>query len=427
MAEERASAERLHIGFFGLRNVGKSSIVNAVTGQDLSVVSDVAGTTTDPVQKAMELLPLGPVVILDTPGIDDEGALGELRVKKTLHAMNRTDIAVLVTDVERRLQTEPEQKLIAEFHRKSIPFLVVCNRSDTRAVTEDELKELYARCNPGTPSAVAGSTPKSDTKVKLIVTSAVERVGIEELKNSLGEFAKDLENNKKIVLDLLEPQDIVVLVTPIDAAAPKGRLILPQVQTLRELLDGHCIPVVVQVEELAGTLAALAKKPKLVITDSQAFGPVSKLVPEDIPLTSFSILFARYKGYLTEAVRGAAMLSGLSDGDRVLISEGCTHHRQCGDIGTVKLPGLIRKVTGKNPEFHYTSGQEFADDLSEYKLVIHCGACMLNEREMTSRLRTATEQNCPMTNYGIALARLNGILMRSLSLFPQLQQLLGDK
>lgn len=390
---ETVSAERVHIGFFGLRNAGKSSVVNAVTGQELSLVSDVKGTTTDPVKKAMELLPLGPVVIIDTPGIDDVGELGEMRVRKARQALNLTDIAVLVTEADEAL-TQAENELISLFRDKKIPYIIAFNKSDLR-------KEL--------PS------PAENT----IYVSAKENTGIFELKEMIGKLVKAEENNKRVVGDLIEPNDIIVLVVPIDKAAPKGRLILPQQQTIRDILDTGAVSVVTRDSELTQTLAALGKKPKMVITDSQAFARVSKDTPEDIMLTSFSILFARYKGDLISAVKGAAALDKLKDGDRVLISEGCTHHRQCGDIGTVKLPALIKKHTGKSVEFEFTSGTHFPESLDGYSLVIHCGGCMLNEREMKYRVKQTLDNGIPITNYGTAIAHMNGILKRSLMPFPE--------
>lgn len=389
---ETASADRVHIGFFGLRNAGKSSVVNAVTGQELAVVSDVKGTTTDPVKKAMELLPLGPVVIIDTPGIDDEGDLGALRVKKARQALNYTDIAVLVTEAEGAL-APAENDLISRFTAKNIPYIIVRNKSDLR-----------------------GSMPPSENTVYV---SAKTGVGIEELKNTIGALAKSEENGKRIVADLIEENDLVVLVVPIDKAAPKGRLILPQQQTIRDILDAGAISVTVRDTELPAALSALGKKPKMVITDSQAFGRVSKDVPEDVLLTSFSILFARYKGDLISAVRGAAALDKLADGDTVLISEGCTHHRQCGDIGTQKLPKWISDYTGKDISFEFTSGGEFPEDLSKYALVVHCGGCMLNDREMKYRVKQTLDSGTPITNYGMTIAHIHGILKRSLMPFPE--------
>lgn len=390
---ETASAERIHIGFFGLRNAGKSSVVNAVTGQDLSLVSDVKGTTTDPVKKAMELLPLGPVVVIDTPGIDDVGELGEMRVKKARQALNYTDIAILVTEAENEL-TPAENDLVSLFKDKKIPFIIAYNKSDLRAYVP-----------PATQN--------------IIHVSAKNKTGIHELKEMIGSLARTEENSKRVVGDLIEPDDVVVLVVPIDKAAPKGRLILPQQQTIRDILDSGAVSVVTRDSELVQTLKSLAKKPKLVITDSQAFGRVSKDTPDDIMLTSFSILFARYKGDLISAVKGAAALDKLNDGDKVLISEGCTHHRQCGDIGTVKLPNLIKKHTGKSVEFEFTSGTQFPEDLTGYALVIHCGGCMLTEREMKYRVKQTIDNGIPITNYGTAIAHMNGILKRSLMPFPE--------
>ncbi|MDD6279819.1 MAG: [FeFe] hydrogenase H-cluster maturation GTPase HydF [Oscillospiraceae bacterium] len=385
------SSERIHIGFFGRRNAGKSSIVNAVTNQELSVVSDVKGTTTDPVYKAMELLPLGPVEIIDTPGIDDEGALGELRVKKTRRILAKTDIAVLITDSAVGISTA-EEELIEIFKERKIPYLIVYNKSDI--------------------------APKTDLSDNEISVSALTRSGIEELKVKIASLVTDSGEERRIIGDLLDPCDTVVLVTPIDAAAPKGRMILPQQQTLRDILDADAVAVVTKEFQLARCLEKLAGKPRMVVTDSQAFGMVSRIVPEDIPLTSFSILMARYKGFLETAVRGAAAIDKLRNGDRVLISEGCTHHRQCGDIGSIKLPALLRKKTGAELEIALSSGRDFPEDLSEFSLVIHCGGCMLNEREVTYRRSCAELQSVPFTNYGIALAHLNGILKRSLEIFP---------
>ncbi len=394
------SGERVHIGFFGKRNAGKSSIVNAVTGQELAVVSDVKGTTTDPVTKAMELLPIGPVVIIDTPGIDDEGALGELRVKKTRQILNKTDIAVLVVDAQQGI-TDVEQELITLFKAKELKYLVVYNKID---LLVDK-------------STIASEDP-------MCMVSAVSKAGIESLKEMLGQLASADEKSNYIVADLIQPNDFVVLVTPIDSAAPKGRLILPQQQTIRDILDCGAISIVTKETELKHTLDNIGKKPALVITDSQAFAPVAKDTPLDIPLTSFSILMARYKGQLEGTVHGAAAIGYLQDGDTVLISEGCTHHRQCGDIGTVKLPKLLEKTTGKQLQYKFTSGTEFPDDLSAYKLVIHCGGCMLNEREMKYRQKCAADQNIPFTNYGIAMAYMQGILKRSIAIFPDLSKVL---
>lgn len=389
---ETVSAERVHIGFFGLRNAGKSSVVNAVTGQELSLVSDVKGTTTDPVKKAMELLPLGPVIIIDTPGIDDIGELGEMRVKKARQVLNYTDIAVLVT--ENKELCVAENELITIFKAKNIPFIIAYNKSDLRT-------EKF---------------PSTDNE---IYVSAKENTNIRELKELIGKLVKLEENSKRVVGDLIKENDVIVLVVPIDKAAPKGRLILPQQQTIRDILDSGAVSVVTRDNELPETLKALGKKPRMVITDSQAFAKVSKDTPDDIPLTSFSILFARYKGDLISAVRGAAALDKLQDGDKILISEGCTHHRQCGDIGTVKLPALIKKHTGKDVIFEFTSGTQFPETLEGYKLVIHCGGCMLNDREMKYRVKQTLDNGIPITNYGIAIAHMNGILRRSIELFPE--------
>lgn len=405
---DKVSAERVHIGFFGLRNAGKSSVVNAVTGQSLSLVSETKGTTTDPVQKAMELLPIGPVVIIDTPGIDDVGTLGEMRVKRALQVLDKTDIAILVVDGEKGLQ-QADQELLKLFEEKKIPHLTVYNKSDL-------LTSL--------PSLTEKQQEKHETvshaQNDAIYVSAKNGDQIYELKERIGALAKAASaeaDEKRIVADLIQPDDVVVLVVPIDSAAPKGRLILPQQQTIRDVLESGAISVVTRETELPQTLRSLAKKPALVITDSQAFKKVNADTPADVPLTSFSILFARYKGDLKEAVHGAAQLDKLQDGDTVLISEGCTHHRQCGDIGTVKLPNWIRKYTGKELNFAFTSGGEFPEDLSPYALVVHCGGCMLNEREMKARIARAVVQNVPITNYGICIAQVHGILKRSVELF----------
>ena len=387
------SAERVHIGFFGLRNAGKSSVVNAVTGQELSVVSDVKGTTTDPVQKAMEILPLGPVVVIDTPGIDDEGALGEKRVEKTYTILNKTHIAVLVVDALKGKQ-QADNELVSIFEKKSIPYIVVYNKSDL-------LSEI--------PTA----------KQNEVYVSALKNENINELKEKMASLLKSDTKEKYIVSDLLSEGDTVVLVIPIDESAPKGRLILPQQMTIRDVLQKKCTVVACQVNELKSTLDNLVKKPRLVITDSQAFGAVSKIVPENLLLTSFSILMARYKGDLGALVDGAVKLNSIKDGDKILISEGCTHHRQCNDIGTVKIPGWIRNYTKCEPEFVFTSGGEFPKDLSGLSLIVHCGGCMLNDKEMNYRLSSAKEQGVPIVNYGVAIAQMHGILKRSLEVFPQ--------
>ncbi len=389
------SSERLHISFFGLRNAGKSSLVNAVTNQKLSLVSDIPGTTTDPVKKTMELLPIGPVVIIDTPGIDDEGSLGAMRVERALDMLDSTDIAVLVVDAAKG-EGKAESELIDIFSKKKIPFIVALNKADL----------LNER-----------KTANDVTNNNRMFVSSKTREGINELREAISRLKKDGSQERELISDLISAQDLVVLVTPIDAAAPKGRLILPQQQTLRNILDCSAIAVVTKETELEATLNSLGRKPRLVITDSQAFGFVSKVIPESIPLTSFSILFARYKGNLWQLVDGAETLDKLKDGDTILISEGCTHHRQCGDIGTEKLPSWIRKYTGKAIEFAFTSGGEFPKDLSKYALVVHCGGCMLSEREVAARLERCSDVNVPVTNFGTAIAKMNGILERSLQVF----------
>ncbi len=385
------SAERLHIGFFGMRNAGKSSVVNAVTNQDLSVVSDVLGTTTDPVKKAMELLPLGPVVIIDTPGLDDEGELGLLRVKKAKEILAKTDIAVLVIDSTIG-KSEQDNELIKLFVSRSLPYVVVYNKADL----------------------LSNRAPLNSNE---IYVSAKEKENINELKELIAKLSQSCIDKKLLVSDLLSEDDLVVLVIPIDESAPKGRLILPQQMVMRDILDNHCTCICCQDTELSKTLSSLSKKPKLIITDSQAFEKVSKDTPDDILLTSFSIIMARYKGDLDSLVQGAFMLENLSDGDHVLISEGCTHHRQCNDIGTVKIPKWIESFCGAKPQFSFTSGGQFPDDLSQYKLIVHCGGCMLNEKEMKSRMQRAKEANIPIVNYGVAIAHMNGILKRSLKPF----------
>lgn len=384
------SANRVHIGFFGLRNAGKSSVVNAVTNQEMSLVSNIKGTTTDPVKKTMEILPIGPVVIVDTPGIDDEGQLGKLRVKRTLEVLNTIDIAVLVVDATIGIQSIDSQ-LISMFQEKKLPYFIVYNKSDL-------IQE------------------KKNVSAHSIYVSASTKENINELKNLLASVVKKQED-KTIIGDLIQDNDVVLLVIPIDAAAPKGRLILPQQLVLRDILDHHAIGITCQVEELESTLKKI--QPKLVITDSQAFHEVSQIVDEKMYLTSFSILMARYKGSLNTVVHGANQLDALQDGDTILISEGCTHHRQCGDIGTDKLPKWILKYTKKNLYFEFTSGHGFKENLSKYSLVIHCGACMLNEKEVQSRVKECKKQNIPFTNYGIAIAKMNGILKRSIEVFSK--------
>lgn len=386
------AANRIHIGFFGRRNAGKSSLMNAITGQELAVVSEIKGTTTDPVFKTMELLPLGPVMIIDTPGFDDEGALGTLRIRKTCQVLNKTDIAVLVVDAADGL-TAPDQELLSLIQKKEIPHLIVYNKCDL--------------CGKSLPAGAIG-------------VSARTGAGIQELKERIGTFAPSEGNPKRIVGDLISPSDLVVLVTPIDNAAPKGRLILPQQQTLRDILDADAAAVVVKETQLKELLHSLGKMPSLVITDSQVFAVAAASVPPEIPLTSFSILMARYKGFLETAVRSAAAIDKLQNGDTILIAEGCTHHRQCNDIGTVKLPRWLKSYTGKILNIDTTSGTEFPEDLSKYQLVIHCGGCMLNEREVRFRMKSALDSDVYFTNYGITIAYMQGILRRSLEIFPQL-------
>ncbi len=395
--QDTPSSERVQIGFFGCRNAGKSSLVNAVTNQEMAVVSPVKGTTTDPVTKAMELLPLGPVLIIDTPGIDDEGGLGEQRVKRTKQILNRIDCAVLVVDSVAG-KTKADEELLNLFQEKQIPFLVAYNKSDLQM------------------PILSG---KNDVAV-----SALQKTGIEELKERIAALGKENQKERMLVKDLVKAEDLVVLVTPIDSSAPKGRLILPQQQTIRDLLEADAIPVVTKENTLKTTLESLAKKPAMVITDSQAFAQVSKDTPLDIPLTSFSILMARYKGFLEGAVQGVAAIETLQDGEKVLICEGCTHHRQCEDIGTVKIPRWLRQHTGKELELVHTSGKDFPEDLSPYRLVIHCGGCMLNEREVAYRQKCAADAGIPFTNYGIAIAYMTGILKRSIEIFPKLYTLI---
>ncbi len=387
------SADRIHIGIFGKRNAGKSSVMNALTNQNIAIVSDVSGTTTDPVLKAMEMLPLGPVVMIDTPGIDDEGELGMLRVKKSYQMLNKTDIALVVIDGEE--ESTEDTALIERIKNKNIPFVIFHNKTDI----------------------MPADFSKKDGH---LYGSALKKIGIDELKNAIIKLSEIKDDGKRIIADLIKPLDTVVLVVPIDSAAPKGRLILPQQQTIRDILEAGGVSVVVRETELAEALEKLGHKPKMVVTDSQAFEKVSAIVPDDIMLTSFSILFARYKGILETAVKGATCLDTLQDGDKILISEGCTHHRQCEDIGTVKLPKWIKKHSGKEVTFDFTSGTEFPDDLDGYKMIIHCGACMLNEREVRYRYRCAEESGVPITNYGTAIAYMNGILKRSVRPFKDI-------
>jgi [FeFe] hydrogenase H-cluster maturation GTPase HydF len=394
------ASERVHIGIFGRRNAGKSSLLNAITGQPLAVVSETAGTTTDPVRKSMEILPIGPVLLIDTPGIDDAGELGEKRVEKTRQTLRRTDVAVLVVDASLGKNGDDEE-LIRLFKKNGIPSVTAYNKCDLAAsVPEDGDDEIYV-------SAVTGRN-------------------IKKLKERIAALARADDEKLRIVGDLLRPADFAVLVVPIDKAAPRGRLILPQQQTIRDILEADATAIVVKEYELRDTLHALGKRPRIVITDSQVFAKVSADTPPDIPLTSFSILMARYKGVLDSAVEGAAELDKISDGDRILIAEGCTHHRQCDDIGTIKLPRWIRQYTGRKPAFEFSSGGEFPADLSPYRLIVHCGGCMLNEREMRYRRREAAFQGVPMTNFGILIARTQGILKRSVSVFPHLAATLGE-
>lgn len=399
------SSERVHICIFGKRNAGKSSLINAITGQNLAIVSEAKGTTTDPVYKAMELLPLGPVMIIDTPGIDDEGVLGSLRIQKAYQVLNKTDIALVIIDAAVGPSAE-DLRLIKRINAKKIPLLIVINKCET--INEDK-KTAYQALLPNG---------------KLLFVSAEQKLNIFELKEAITQTVPADENKAQIVADLLSPSDFVVLVVPIDSAAPKGRLILPQQQTIRDILEADAAAIVVKENELTNTLQNLGKRPKLVITDSQVFKKVAAKTPADILLTSFSILFARYKGNLQTAVQGVTALESLEDGDKILVGEGCTHHRQCDDIGTVKLPRWIKEYTGKNPKFIFTSGTEFPLDLSPYKMIIHCGACMLNEREMQYRIKCAADQNIPFTNYGITIAYINGILKRTVEPFPQIYKLL---
>ncbi len=408
------ASERVHIGFFGRRNAGKSSVMNAVTGQDLAVVSEIKGTTTDPVYKSMELLPMGPVVMMDTPGIDDEGELGQLRVRKSYQVLNKADAAILVIDGTEG-PSEEDVLMIERIQRKNIPYLIVFNKEDLLLEKSGRNRRQKAEL----PLIRAGIPAE-----RLIWVSAAEKTGIQELKERISGLVQTEDTRLRIVGDLIHPSDFVVLVVPIDKAAPKGRLILPQQQTIRDILESNAVSVVVKETELKYTLERLGQKPSLVITDSQAFAKVSADTPADIPLTSFSILFARYKGSLESVVKGVTALDRLQDGDKVLISEGCTHHRQCNDIGSVKLPKWMKEYTGKELIYEFTSGTEFPDELSDYRLIVHCGGCMLNEREMKYRQSCAGDQGIPMTNYGILIAYMQGILKRSVAVFPEIARLL---
>ena len=395
------SGERIHIGIFGKRNAGKSSLINAITSQDLSIVSDQKGTTTDPVFKAMELLPLGPVMVIDTPGIDDEGELGNMRVQRAYQILNKTHLAILVVDGIYGL-SEEDEKLLAFIQEKNVPVIVAFNKSEL--LTDEERQNIKA-------------------DVPYMLVSAATGENIYQFKTTLAKLLPEDEPNVMLE-DLLQPNDVVVLVTPIDSSAPKGRLILPQQLVIRNIIDNKGIAIVVQPDELENALAKLNQKPRLVVTDSQVFSRVAKIVPEDIELTSFSILMARYKGALVNSINGVKALDSIQDDDIVLISEGCTHHRQCDDIGTVKLPNWIRNHTKCEPKFLFTSGNEFPLDLHNYKMIIHCGGCMLNEREIMYRNKCAHLQNIPMTNYGIAIAYFNGILKRTIAPFPEVRDIL---
>lgn len=391
------SSERLHIGIFGRRNAGKSSIINAITGQNLSIVSDVKGTTTDPVKKTMEMLPLGPVEIIDTPGIDDEGELGSKRVEKSYEILNRTDVAVLVADGQTGL-TEQDKALIKELKDRKLPYVIAVNKADL--------------------------TEKREAMENGVWVSAKTGEGIDELKKSIILAAPNEENKTKLVGDLVSPGDFVVLVVPVDKAAPKGRLILPQQMVIRDLLDADAISVTLKEDSLKSTLNRLGIKPRLVITDSQVFESVARDTPDDILMTSFSILMARYKGNLKSAIEAVNAVRNIKKGDKILISEGCTHHRQCDDIGTVKIPRWLKNFVGEDVEFEFSSGIGFPKDLTPYKAIIHCGGCMLNEKEMKYRELCARRQGVPMTNYGVFIAFINGILQRSLEPFPDYRAML---
>ena len=401
--QDTPRGERVHIALFGRRNAGKSSLINALTGQQISIVSDVAGTTTDPVFKAMELLPIGPVVMIDTPGLDDEGVLGQLRMERARAVLEKTDAAIVAADSQNEIGRF-ERDMLAQIRERKIPAILVLNKSDLTASyialhkqAADLRKELH---------------------IPVVIASGVTGEGIEDLKQALIRILPEDEDKFHLVGDLLSPSDIVVLVVPIDKAAPKGRLILPQQQTIRDILEADAMTIITKEYELRDTLASLSKKPRLVITDSQVFAKVSADTPKDIPLTSFSILFARYKGDLPVLVRGAKTIDTLLDGDKILIAEGCTHHRQCDDIGTVKLPRWIRQYSGKNIEFVFTSGGTYPYDLTSYRMIVHCGACMLNRREMHYRIQSAEKAGIPIANYGVLIAHMQGILPRVLEPFP---------
>lgn len=394
------TGERVHIALFGMTNAGKSSIINALTNQEISIVSDVKGTTTDPVYKAIEILPIGPCMIIDTAGLDDESELGESRKKKTLEVLSKTNVALVVIDSNIGV-TENDTDIINQLKEKKIPMVCILNKADQKSITKEEIKNI-----------------ENEIGVPVVLVSALNKIGIEELKQKIIDVIPDNEDKFKLVGDLISPGDIVVLVTPIDKAAPKGRLILPQQQTIRDIIESDAIAIVTKEHELRETLESLKKKPKLVITDSQVFLKASADTPKDIMLTSFSILQARYKGNLTELVKGAKVIESLEDGDSVLISEGCTHHRQCDDIGTVKIPRGVRQTTGKQINFEYSSGNSFTDDITKYKLIIHCGGCMLNRAAMLSRIDNAVKHNIPIVNYGVLIGYIQGILERALEPFP---------
>ncbi|GMQ65282.1 [FeFe] hydrogenase H-cluster maturation GTPase HydF [Vallitalea maricola] len=392
--------DRVHIALFGKRNAGKSSIINAITNQDIALVSSVKGTTTDPVYKAMEILPIGPVVIIDTAGLDDEGELGELRKKKTLDVLNKTDLAILTIDAESGI-TDFEKGILNSIKDKKIPVAGVVNKTDIKNISKEELKSM-----------------EKELSLKLIPVSAIENKGIEELKNEIIRLLPDNDKGHELVGDIIEPGDFVVLVVPIDTAAPKGRLILPQQQVIRDILDNDAISIVTKEYKLKETIENIGKKPKIVITDSQVFERVSKDTPDDIMLTSFSILFARYKGDLVNLIEGAKKLESLKDGDKVLIAEGCTHHRQSDDIGTVKIPRWIKEYTSKDIKFEFSSGFKYPSNLTDYSLIVHCGGCMLNRREVQHRIKVALDNNIPIVNYGVLIAYVKGILERTIQPFP---------
>lgn len=413
------SKERKIIAFFGLRNSGKSSLVNAVTSQSMSIVSDYAGTTTDPVSKTMELLPIGPVMIIDTPGLDDVGELGEMRVKRTKEILRKTDIAVLVIDAAKGVSML-EIELVAALKQRKLPFVIAFNKMDLLRGFDSSGQENLPNTQNEKVSddLIRGYLAELCAKdADFVLVSALHGENITRLKECISKLHTDPE--KYIVMDILKPKDTVVLVLPIDESAPKGRLILPQQQVLRELLDHHCKIICTQVEELADVLHQMHTRPDLVITDSQAFEAVDLVVPKKIPLTSFSILFARYKGSLSGLLRGANKLGELQEGDTVLIAEGCTHHRQCNDIGSVKLPNWIQGFCKKNLQFEYSSGNEFKEDLEKYALVVHCGGCMLNEKEMQFRMQHAKSTGKEMVNFGIAIAKMHGILDRAIAPFAK--------